>query len=147
MAGDDGALRWTYELPAGVSTLSPTVLSPDGRIYFVAGGTLHALDSDLRPAATGWFTMRANNRRTGQWVPPPSAQPRFLGIAQRPEGALELQIVAPTGTTNELQRTSDWREWTRVEEFGGTGNPVVLVVPIGASTPTSFFRVFSRSTP
>ncbi len=147
MAGEDGTLRWTYEPLAGASAVSPTALSPDGRIYFAAGANLHALDSSLRPAQTGWFTTRANNRRTGQGLALGPDRPRFVGIASRPDEALELRIFAPAGTTNELQRTSDWQEWTRVEQFNGAGEPVVLVIPIGDTAPAGYFRVISQSAP
>lgn len=137
----NGSIRWTYDLPVSASRLSPTVLTPEGRIYFAEGNTLYALDSDLRPAATGWYTVRANNRRTGQWLPPQPPRPRFLDIARRPDGVLELQITAPPGTTNEVQYTTDWRVWAVQDTFTGNGETVRLQLPAPVAEPAVFFRV------
>lgn len=142
----NGAIRWSYDLPPNFPTLSPTLLSPTGRIYFAVGATLYALDSDLRPAPTGWSTTRANHRRTGQWLlPPPRA--RFNGIARLPDGRLELQILAPPGTTNELQHSTDCRVWVPVESFPGTGEGTRLGVATPDAVPRGFFRVRSSVAP
>ncbi len=137
----DGTLRWAYDLPAAAGTLSPTVLTPEGRIYFAGGATLYALDSALRPAATGWYTTRANNRRTGQWLPPQPLRPRFLGIARHPDGTVELQITTPPGTTNELQSTTDWQVWTVQNTFTGRSEAVSLQLAAPPTERAVFFRV------
>ena len=137
----DGRVRWSYNLPATASALSPTVLSPTGRIYFAEGRTLYALDSELRPARAGWWTTRANARRTGQWLPSSAADLRFHHAAWQPDGRLAFEVIGPAGSTIEVQYTTDWTTWSTVETVAGTGSPIPLLVTPTGPAPYGFYRL------
>ncbi len=141
--GQNGAVRWTFDLPEGNRRMTAKMLAPDGRIYFERDATVYALDSDLRPATTGWYTLRGNNQRTGQWLPPQTSPARFLGVKRLDDGALELRLTALPGTTNELQRTTDWHTWTPVETFPGTGQPREIRLTPPGTDPSAYYRVRS----
>lgn len=146
--GSDGLLRWSYLVTTNTEgSVSQTVISHDGRIYFTACGSLWALDSALAPASTGWYNTRGNNRRTGQWMPPAQARPMFYGAKCKSYDSLDLWIAVPVGTTNELEFSTDFQQWVPVTQIVGSGGPTNLTVTISTSQPVGVFRIRTISGP
>lgn len=137
----NGTVRWSYDPQIEAGQLSETILAPDGRIYFAATNALHALNSDLRPDSSAWYTKRGNNRRTGKWSHPAPAKPCFYGASKTADNQLNLWLSLPVGTTNHLELTTDWQLWTTVGEVVGVGGPTNVVVPIQSTETMGVFRL------
>jgi hypothetical protein len=118
----EGKVLWSYDLPI-LTPRTSVLLSPEGQIHFGTGSNLLAFQTDLRPARAGWTTARANNRRTGQWLPAGENRPWLSAIVAKGGTAFEVTVITRSNVVHQLEATTNFSQWQSVWEFIGQGGP------------------------
>jgi hypothetical protein len=130
----DGSLRWDYQ----IADAQPTApfLTEDGRLCFSAGNRLIMLQTELRPAPSGWPMTRADAQRSGRAV----ASCRILTCGRSLGGELEIQFAGQADVTYAVEQSSDLVEWEEVTQCIALPG-VTCVLLAGEIDQHRFFRI------
>jgi outer membrane protein assembly factor BamB len=131
----DGSLRWDYQANAVMPTAP--FLTDDGRLCFSAGNRLTMLQTELRPAASGWAMWRADAQRSGRTA----VSSRVLGCSRTEDDELELSFAGKCSTAYVIEQSSDLDDWSVVAECVALAGTTRVILPLTNGQPCLFFRV------
>jgi hypothetical protein len=130
----DGSLRWDYHVDGVLP--SPPFLTDDGWLCFSAGNKLTMLQTELRPAASGWAMWRADAQRSGRT----SASSRILGCWLTTNDEWELRFTGRAETSYLIEHSSDLEEWSIAAECVAVPGITRVFLPL-SEQPCRFFRI------
>jgi len=131
----DGTLRWEYFIEAEVTTAP--FLTEDGALCFAAGSSLILLQTELRPAASGWAMWRADAQRSGRTT----ASCRLVSCRWIENGDLELKFVGVADRTHFIEHSRDLKEWSVVTESLAVPGLTTVSLSLTEVEPCGFYRV------
>lgn len=131
----DGSLRWDYQ----IADAQPTApfLTEDGRLCFSAGNRLIMLQTELRPAPSGWPMTRADAQRSGRTA----ASCRILTCGRSLGGELELRFASQADVAYAVEQSSDLVEWEAVTQCTSLPGATCVLVPWVDGEGNRFFRI------
>lgn len=110
-----GQVLWAFE-PEPAGPLTAPVLAADGRLFFVAGRTLFALQTASTPSANSWAMAGGDSRGTASLQRP---VPPGLRVVLHPSG-VNVETTTPVLTALSLLESDDLRRW-RIRAHGLPG--------------------------
>jgi outer membrane protein assembly factor BamB len=131
----DGTVRWDYRTP-GALPAAP-FLTENGLLCFSAGSRLVALQTDLRPAPSGWPMSRSDPQRSGRTA----VEIRILGWRATEPGMWELVFAGRAGTIHRVEGSEDLEHWEVMAESVALSGPTSVVVPVTGQPSHRFIRV------
>lgn len=131
-----GTNLWNFysAIEASPGTAHSIALHHDGTLYIARENKLTAIQTDLRPAASGWAMAGANAQHTSRATRPDP----WVGITKTNE---EFQLEAETHlpTMFEIQTSNDLRNWEPVQNFR-----TVIKTNISSDAGRAFFRLMQK---
>lgn len=127
----EGQLKWQFDTGSATPP-SASILGLDGRLYFAAGKTLFALQTDSGPAAS-WSMIRGHPRGTSSLNRP---TPPMLRVVRDGAG-IELRLEPAASTPLTLLSANHLGQWRISQQTLDNGGPL----RIGVSQVSEFFRL------
>lgn len=133
-----GAVRWRFVLEG--DTPGAPFLTADGRLALVSGPRLILLQTELRPALSGWAMYRGNPQRSGRTQPAASGT-RLLALEGHVNTGWRLRFHSPKSASGAIEHSTDLVHWEfhrPVEAVAGV-NEVMLADP--SAGRAGFYRL------
>jgi outer membrane protein assembly factor BamB len=130
-----GQLAWMLDLDTDAPT-SPW-LNDQGSLCISAGARLLMIQTNLRPASSGWAMSRANPQRSGR----AQTSLSILGLSPAEKDSWELQFIGVADTGYSIEQSLNLRDWSVVTQVQGTGDVCRAQLTPSLDQTACFYRV------